>query len=131
MPADPVFGMEASERSKWKAEYNDVVYYFCCEDCLRGFQKDPERYVSGDLVLLKNDLRDVVASIQFSKRTLKQIKENLIWAFLYNIILIPVVVMGLLYPVYADFAMAMSSVSVMSWSLLMRKYIPEVHRSDS
>ncbi|MGB9730354.1 MAG: YHS domain-containing protein [Thermoprotei archaeon] len=131
MPADPVFGMEASERSKWKAEYNDVVYYFCCEDCLRGFQKDPERYVSGDLVLLKNDLRDVVASIQFSKRTLKQIKENLIWAFLYNIILIPVVVMGLLYPVYAGFAMAMSSVSVMSWSLLMRKYIPEVHRSDS
>ena len=85
---------------------------------------------AGDLVLLKNDLRDVVASIQFSKRTLKQIKENLIWAFLYNIILIPVAAMGLLYPVYAGFAMAMSSISVMSWSLLMRKYVPEVYRSD-
>ena len=47
MPVDPVCGMEVSEKSKWKAEYNDVVYYFCCEHCLREFQRNPEKYVSG------------------------------------------------------------------------------------
>ncbi|MEM3832295.1 MAG: YHS domain-containing protein [Thermoprotei archaeon] len=46
MSIDPVCGMEVSEGSKWKSEYNGIVYYFCSEHCFREFQKDPGKYVS-------------------------------------------------------------------------------------
>mgnify|MGYP000678049809 FL=1 len=84
---------------------------------------------AGDIILIRDDLRDVVVAIQLSKRTIRQVKQNLFWTFAYNTILIPVAAAGLLYPALAGIAMAMSSVSVTSWSLLMKRYIPEVKRS--
>ena len=83
---------------------------------------------TGDLVLVKNDLNDVVTAIKLSNYTMKKIKQNLFWAFFYNIVGIPVAA-GALYPVFgfllnpaiAGAAMAMSSVSVVSNTLLMKK----------
>ncbi|AKG91053.1 copper-{or silver}-translocating P-type ATPase [Geoglobus ahangari] len=86
---------------------------------------------SGEIVLMRDDLRDVVAAIQLSEKTLSKIKQNLFWAMIYNTILIPVAA-GALYPVFgivfrpewAGLAMAMSSVSVVTNSLLMKNYVP-------
>ncbi|MBC7086375.1 MAG: heavy metal translocating P-type ATPase [Methanomethylovorans sp.] len=84
---------------------------------------------SADIVLIKNDLRDVVASINLSKLTMHKIKQNLLWAFGYNTIGIPIAA-GVLFPVFhkilispelAAAFMAMSSVSVTTNSLLMKK----------
>ena len=84
---------------------------------------------TGSIVLVKNDLRDVINSIKLSRYTLKKIKQNLFWAFAYNVALIPVAA-GILYPfmgllldpVLAAFAMAFSSVTVVGNSLLMKKF---------
>jgi len=84
---------------------------------------------TGEIVLIKDDLRDVIKAIGLSKYTLKKIKQNLFWAFFYNIIGIPVAA-GVLYPfvgwllnpALAAAAMAFSSVSVVSNSLLMKRY---------
>lgn len=74
---------------------------------------------SADAVLIKNDLSDAVEAVNLGKKTMRNVKENLFWAFVYNIILIPVAC-GALYipfgilmnPVYASAAMSLSSVSV-------------------
>jgi Cu+-exporting ATPase len=84
---------------------------------------------SSDIVLLKDDLRDVVVAIDLSRYAMKKIKQNLFWAFIYNMIGIPVAA-GVLYPytkfflnpVIAGAAMAFSSVSVVTNSLLMGRY---------
>jgi len=86
---------------------------------------------SGDIVLVKDDLRDVAKALDISKYTMKKIRQNLFWAFFYNVIGIPVA-MGVLYPftgfllnpLVAGGAMAFSSVSVVSNSLLMKGYKP-------
>jgi Cu+-exporting ATPase len=86
---------------------------------------------SGDIVLIKSDLRDIITAIQISKYTVEKIKQNLFWAFFYNAVGIPIA-MGILYPitgfllnpVIAGAAMAFSSVSVVSNSLLMRSFKP-------
>ena len=83
---------------------------------------------AGDIILIRDDLRDVVAAIQLSRRTIKQVKENLFWAFIYNTVLIPVAAFGWLYPALAGIAMALSSVSVTSWSLLLKRYTPEIKK---
>ncbi|MFW9906655.1 MAG: heavy metal translocating P-type ATPase [Candidatus Thorarchaeota archaeon] len=91
---------------------------------------------TGDIVLIKEDLRDVVASIQLSKKTISKIKQNLFWAFLYNLIGIPIAA-GILFipfgitlvPEVAALAMAMSSVSVVTNSLLLRFYVPKIRKS--
>ncbi len=83
---------------------------------------------AGDIILVRDDLRDVVASIQLSQKVVRQIKQNLAWAFAYNVILIPLAAAGMLYPALAGLAMALSSVSVTSWSLLMKRYVPEIKR---
>ena len=80
---------------------------------------------SGDIVIMEGDLENVVASIQFSKKVMTRIKENLFWAFAYNMVLVPVAA-GILYPIWAivfrpewaGLAMALSSVTVISLSLL-------------
>ncbi len=87
---------------------------------------------TGGIVLIKDDVRDVVLAIELSKKTVRKIKENLFWAFIYNITLIPVAA-GVLYsstgillnPIYAAIAMALSSVTVVSNSMMMRRYKPK------
>jgi len=84
---------------------------------------------SGDIVLIKEDLRDVVTAMDLSRYTMKKIKQNLFWAFFYNVAGIPLAA-GVFYPwtgwllspIIAGAAMAFSSVSVLSNSLLMRSY---------
>jgi P-type Cu+ transporter len=88
---------------------------------------------TGGLILMKDDLRDVVAGIQLSRKTMSKIKQNLFWAFVYNVGLIPVAA-GLLYivtgillsPIFSGFAMAMSSVTVVTNSLTLRRFKPKL-----
>ncbi|KKU60276.1 MAG: Heavy metal translocating P-type ATPase [Parcubacteria group bacterium GW2011_GWA2_47_12] len=84
---------------------------------------------TGEVILIKDDIRDVVTAIDLSRRTLNKIWQNFFWAFIYNIVAIPVAA-GALYfaygfalrPEIAGFAMAFSSVSVVTNSLLLRRY---------
>jgi hypothetical protein len=70
------------------------------------------------------DIRDVVAAVEIAKKTVSKIKQNLIYAFMYNVILIPIAGAGLLYPALAGIAMAASSVSVTTSSLLLKRWSP-------
>ncbi|MBU2497164.1 MAG: heavy metal translocating P-type ATPase [Nanoarchaeota archaeon] len=89
---------------------------------------------TGQIILVKNDLRDVVTAIGLSNYTINKIKQNLFWAFFYNSIGIPIAA-GLLYPftgfllnpIIAGMAMAFSSVTVVSNSLLMKRYKTNIH----
>ncbi len=76
---------------------------------------------AGDIVLAKGSLSGVVSAIRLSKATFSKIKQNLFWAFAYNIIAIPVAVSGLLHPVVAEIAMALSSITVVSNANLLRR----------
>lgn len=77
---------------------------------------------SADLILIANDPRYVVNAIALSRATMSKIKQNLFLAFVYNILAIPLAFMGMLNPIVAGGAMAMSSVSVVSNSLLLRRW---------
>jgi Cu+-exporting ATPase len=79
---------------------------------------------AGNVVLIRDDLTDVVAAIEISKKTVSKIKQNLFYASVYNAVLIPVAGVGLLYPALAGLAMAASSVSVTSSSLLLKRWSP-------
>lgn len=86
---------------------------------------------SADIVLMKSDLRDVATAIQLSHKTIVNIKQNLFWAFGYNVLGIPIA-MGVLYifggpllnPIIAAFAMSLSSVSVLTNALRLRRFKP-------
>lgn len=77
---------------------------------------------SADITLIRGDLKGVVAAIQLSRSTMRNVKENLFWALIYNTIGIPVAALGLLSPVVAGAAMAFSSVSVVTNALRLKRW---------
>lgn len=76
---------------------------------------------TGSIILIRDDVRDVVAAIELSRATMRKIKQNLFWAFIYNTIGIPVAAFGLLNPIFAAAAMALSSLSVVANSALLKR----------
>jgi Cu+-exporting ATPase len=91
---------------------------------------------TGGIVLIKDDMADIPKALELSKATVRKIKENLLWAFFYNVALIPIAA-GVLVPflgagiyevlpLLAGLAMAMSSVTVVSNSLLLRRFNPRI-----
>ena len=78
------------------------------------------------VTLMRSDPRLVAATLDASKATWRKLQQNLFWAFVYNLIGIPLAVMGLLNPALAGAAMAMSSISVVSNSLLLRRWKPKL-----
>ena len=76
---------------------------------------------ASDITLMRDDLRGVVAAIALSRSTMRVIRENLFWAFAYNTVGIPVAALGMLSPVLASAAMALSSVTVVTNSLRLKR----------
>lgn len=95
---------------------------------------------TGSFVLIKDDLRDVVSAIQLARRTIWKVKQNLFWAFIYNIVAIPIAAGALfsfenvpqlirsLRPEVAGFAMAFSSVSVVLSAMMLKLYKPPMEK---
>jgi Cu+-exporting ATPase len=84
---------------------------------------------TGGIVLIKNDLRDVVTAIELSRATMRKIHQNFFWALGYNSLGIPVAALGLLRPELAGAAMALSSVSVVTSSLMLRRFKPSLTKA--
>ncbi|UCC33613.1 MAG: copper-translocating P-type ATPase [Candidatus Bathyarchaeota archaeon] len=76
---------------------------------------------AGDIVLVRGNLSDVVKAVKLSRATFRKIKQNLFWAFFYNIVMIPFAMLGLAHPVIAEIAMATSSVTVVTNANLLRR----------
>jgi len=76
---------------------------------------------SADITLVRGELSAVVTAVKLSRATFKKIKQNLFWAFFYNLIAIPVAVAGLLHPVIAEIAMATSSITVVTNANLLKR----------
>jgi len=86
---------------------------------------------TGGIVLIRNDLRDAVTAIELSRATMRKIRQNFFWALGYNSLGIPIAALGLLRPELAGGAMALSSVSVVTSSLLLRRFKPSLARTVS
>ncbi|PGT79568.1 heavy metal translocating P-type ATPase [Bacillus sp. AFS040349] len=80
---------------------------------------------AADITLMRGDLMGIADIISLSKATMRKIRQNLFWAFAYNVVLIPVASIGLLNPILAGGAMAFSSVSVVGNTLILRKWKPQ------
>ncbi len=79
---------------------------------------------TGNIVLMQGSPAKVFAALRLSQKTFSIIKQNLFWAFIYNIIGIPIAALGLLNPIFASLAMSLSSVSVVTNSLRIKKFKP-------
>jgi len=76
---------------------------------------------SSDITIVRGDLSSVVTAVKLSQATFKKIKQNLFWAFFYNVVAVPVAMLGLLHPVIAEIAMASSSINVVTNALRLRR----------
>jgi len=76
---------------------------------------------ASDVTLVRGDLSGVVTAVKLSRATFTKIKQNLFWAFFYNVVMIPLAIVGLMHPVLAEIAMATSSVTVVSNANLLRR----------
>jgi Cu+-exporting ATPase len=76
---------------------------------------------AADVTLVQGDLSAVVRAIRLSRATFRKIRQNLFWAYFYNVIAIPVAILGFLHPVIAEAAMAMSSINVVTNANRLRK----------
>jgi Cu+-exporting ATPase len=76
---------------------------------------------ASDVTLVSGNINSVVTAIKLSSATFKKIKQNLFWAFFYNVIAIPLAMLGLLHPIIAEIAMAASSVNVVSNSVRLKR----------
>jgi len=93
---------------------------------------------TGQVILIKEDLRDVVTAIEVARATMRKVKQNLFWAFAYNSLGIPIAA-GLLFPVFgwvvspelASAFMAISSLTVTANTQLMRRFVPSLRREEA
>jgi len=76
---------------------------------------------ASDVTLVRGNLTAAVSAIKLSRATFKKIRQNLFWAFFYNVVAIPLAILGLMHPVIAEVAMAISSVSVVTNANLLRR----------
>ncbi len=76
---------------------------------------------SGDIVLVQGELDAVVKAVRLSKATFRKIKQNLFWAFFYNVVMVPLAILGMMHPVLAEIAMASSSINVVTNSRRLQK----------
>ena len=81
---------------------------------------------TGGIILIKDDLGDVATAIRLSRATMHKIRQNLFWAFGYNTAAIPIAALGLLNPIFAAAAMALSSLSVIANSATLKTL--DVHK---
>jgi Cu+-exporting ATPase len=86
---------------------------------------------AADVTLMRDDMMSVVDAIRLSRATLSKIRQNLFFAFVYNVLGIPLAAFGLLNPVIAGAAMALSSVSVVSNSLLLKRWRPASAKANA
>ena len=92
---------------------------------------------TGDIILIKDDIRDVVSAMEVARATMRKVKQNLFWSFCYNVMGIPIGA-GILYPFVgflvspelAAFFMAMSSISVTLNTLLLKRFVPSMRREE-
>jgi Cu+-exporting ATPase len=76
---------------------------------------------AADITLVSGKLSGVISAVKLSKKTFRKIKQNLFWAFFYNIVAIPAAIIGLAHPIIAEVAMATSSITVVSNANMLRK----------
>jgi len=76
---------------------------------------------AADITLVRGDLWGVVSAVKLSRATFRKIRQNLFWAFFYNLIMIPLAILGLMHPALAEIAMATSSITVVSNANLLRR----------
>ena len=76
---------------------------------------------TGGIILIKDDIMDVARAIKLSRATMRKIRQNLFWALIYNSGGIPIAALGLISPIFATVAMALSSISVIANSSLLKR----------
>jgi len=80
---------------------------------------------AADITVVRDDLRSLPLAVELSIQTFRKIRQNLFWAFFYNLIAIPLAVLGILHPIIAEIAMASSSVTVVTNANLLRRKIKD------